>query len=497
MPEFVTDGVIPDRFVDYTRRLVAYTTESDARDRAFQDLFEMLSKPSTGAPRGFDVDDTVMLFTLGNTNVAVFYLHNEQVAVGEVIRRIREQPRFADISLERDVRMVMLQQAVPNDPLYRFQWGLKKIGIEAASKRVAEVTPPRPAVTVAIIDSGIQKTHEDLDSASISGLRVIPPASNNFADDIGHGTMVAGTITAHTNNALGIAGEASNIYIFAVKFNDVRTPPTGVAAVAAIYQALLRGAKIINASWHVLNVTGLLALAIQSAGSQGCLVVAAAGNSGSDNTEIPTLPASYDFDNMVVAMASDEHDEKAWFSNYGANVDLAAPGVRILSTGLYYVNPAYRGYSGTSAAAAYVSGAAALLLKIDDWTPQEIRTHLIASAEPVRKLRGLCQANGRLSLSRAVLGPFSIVRPQAAEQLRQGASYRVQWRSAYDTPVVRTVEIAFIDQATGAILSRFGGLPNNGRSQVVVPNVATRQAIVRVRCEQKNLYADSRAFRIV
>jgi hypothetical protein len=480
----MSDVVIPDEFVDYRRRLIAYT-ESETFDRAFQALFEGLQE--------FGVDQKVMQFRLGNTNVQVFYLRDERFDVGEVISLV--QPRYANIRLERDVRMAMLQQAV-DDPLYRFQWALKKIGIEAAWARVAEVTP-RPAVTVAIIDSGIQQRHQDLDSANISRLRVIPPASNNFADDIGHGTMLAGTIMAQSNNALGIAGTASNVRVFAAKFNDARTPPTALAAVAAIYQALLSGAKIINASWHVLEDTGLLAQAILYAGSQGCLFVAAAGNFGSDNTTIPTLPASYDFDNMVVVMASDEHDEKAWFSNYGANVDLAAPGVRTLSTGLYYVNPAYRVYSGTSAAAAHVSGAAALLLKIDDWTPQEIPAHLIASAEPIRKLNGLCRANGRLSLSRAVLGPFSIVRPQAAEQLQQGVSYRVEWRSEYVTPVVNTVGIAFIDQATGAILSRFGGLPNNGHRQVVVPNAATRQAIVRVCCEQKNLYADSQAFRIV
>jgi thermitase len=484
MEKDMPEVVIPDEFVDYRRRLIAYG-DSETFDRAFQALFDGLKE--------FGVDKKSMKFTLGNTTVLVFYLHDERFDVGEVISIV--QPRHANIRLERDVRMTMLQQAV-DDPLYRFQWALKKIGIEDAWTRVAEVTA-RPAVTVAIIDSGIQQRHEDLDSASISGLRVIPPAGNNFADDMGHGTMVAGTITAHTNNALGIAGAASNVRVYAVKFNDARTPPTALAAVAAIYQSLLAGAKIINASWHVLEDSGVLAQAILFAGSQGCLVVAAAGNFGSDNTAIPTLPASYDFDNMLVVMASDEHDEKAWFSNYGANVDLAAPGVRILSTGLYYVNPAYRVYNGTSAAAAHVSGAAALLLKIDDWTPQEIRAHLIASAEPIRKLHGLCRANGRLSVSRAVLGPFSIVRPQAAEQLQQGASYRVEWQSQYVTPIVNTVEIVFIDRMTGAILGRFGGFPNNGRRQVVVPNGATRQAIVRVRCEQKNLYADSPAFRIV
>jgi len=200
---------------------------------------------------------------------------------------------------------------------------------------------------------------------------------------------------------------------------------------------------------------------------------------------------------MIVVMASDENDDKAWFSNYGTDVELAAPGVRILSTGLYYVNPAYREYNGTSAAAAHVSGAAALLLEIDDWTPHELREHLVASAEPVRALRGICRANGRLNLRQSVLGPFAITRPSGGEQLPQGATYRVEWRSEYVAPVVNSVEILFIDQTTGMVLSRNGGFPNNGRRRVVVPNQATPRAIVRLRCEQKNLYADSASFQII
>src|SRR5205814_9913474 len=107
---------------------------------------------------------------------------------------------------------------------------------------------------------------------------------------------------------------------------------------------------------------------------RGVLVVAAAGNQGSDNTQIPLIPADYALSNMISVMATDRSDGKPGFSNYGNNVDIAAPGVNILSTGLYFRTPAYREYTGTSPAAAQVSAAAAMLLAIDStWSPSQIR----------------------------------------------------------------------------------------------------------------------------
>jgi thermitase len=474
---------IPGEFVDYRRRLIVYS-ESQHLQVEFDLFLEALKE--------FDPAPEIMRFELGNIVVRVLYLRNERFAVGEAIAQI--QPRFPNFRLEGDARMAVLQAV--NDPLYPQQWALEKIEAEAAWTRVAQVVARAP-VTVAVIDSGIKRDHEDLNQAGINGLRIIPPSNNNFADDTGHGTMLAGTIAGVANNARGIAGEAPNARIFAFKFTDARTPPTALAAVAAIDLAVINGARVINASWHVLEDSGLLRQTILYAGRQGCVIVVAAGNYGSNNTKIPTLPASYGFDNMVVVMASDRHDEKSWFSNYGSTVDLAAPGEGVVSTGLYYVNPAYRAYSGTSAAAAHVSGAAALLLAIDDWTPHEIREHLVASADPIPSLQGICRANGRLNLRRAVLGPFSIVKPGGGEQLTRGSAYDVTWGSEYIAPVVNSVEIAFINRATGVALGRFGGLPNNGHRQVVVPNQATAQVIVRVRCEQKNLYADSATFEII
>src|SRR5205823_8072585 len=166
------------------------------------------------------------------------------------------------------------------------------------------------------------------------------------------------------------------------------------------------------------------------------------------------FPADYRYDNIISVMASDRNDSKPGFSNYGGEkVDVAAPGQHILSASIYRglpphgpvlspeteFNPAYRFYDGTSAAAAFASGAAAMLLSIDDtWKPNEIRDHLIASADECAGLRGLCRANGRLNLRRAVCGPFSVTVPGAEAGFKSGEKITVKWQLEYDSPVVKT-----------------------------------------------------------
>ena len=152
------------------------------------------------------------------------------------------------------------------------------------------------------------------------------------------------------------------------------------------------------------------------------LVVAAAGNSGSDNTQIPILPASYrgsvrgkpPLDNLIAVMATDYSDNKCEFSNYGANVDLAAPGKDVFSTSIYFVSPplpppngvyspAYRLYSGTSAAAAHVSAAAGLLLAIDDWT----RSKSVTSSSPRAIRSPICRAPVATGLGSTCGAPYA------------------------------------------------------------------------------------------
>ena len=302
----------------------------------------------------------------------------------------------------------------------------------------------------------------------------------------------------------------------AIKCNDASNRPTAAVAAAGMVYAVIQHARVINASWHVLD-QGLLYSVISALGSQNppVLVVAAAGNSGSDNTKIPILPASYrgsvrgkpPLDNLIAVMATDHSDEKCAFSNYGVNVDLAAPGEDILSTSIYFVSPplppptpvyspAYRLSSGTSASAAFVSAAAGLLLATDDWTPAQIRDQLVASGDTIPNLQGAGRNGPRLNLGRALCGPFLVTQPGADVTLKQGTAYTVQWLNSYNAPIVASVAVQFIDHSSDAVLHTFPGLPNSGSATVIVPNRKMTQVIVRVRCEQKNLYADSAAFQI-
>jgi subtilisin family serine protease len=433
---------------------------------------------------------------------------------------------------------------VPDDPLYTVpggawkweaeQWALTKIHAESAWRRVAVARSAHPPVIVAIVDSGAQAGHEDFQSggaSTLTGTRILPPAGPNFADNTGHGTMLAGIIAAVSNNHIGIAGLGSvpitaagpaapvDIPVInpcAIKCNDMVHRPTAAVAAAGMVYAVIQRARVVNASWHVLD-QGLLYHTIKALGSFNppVLVVAAAGNSGSDNTQIPILPASYrgsvrgkpPLDNLIAVMATDHADSKCEFSNYGVNVDLAAPGEDVFSTAIYFVSPplpsptriyspAYRLSTGTSASAAHVSAAAGLLLAInDDWTPAEIRDHLVASGDIIPNLQGAGRDGPRLNLARAVRGPFSVTQPRAGVTLAQGAGYTVQWLNLYNAPIVTSVAVHFID-AVGTILGSFPGLPNTGSATVVVPNRATPQARIRVQCEQKNLYADSAVFQI-
>ncbi|MGH7333870.1 MAG: S8 family peptidase [Candidatus Rokuibacteriota bacterium] len=293
--------------------------------------------------------------------------------------------------------------ATVDDPLFWDQWALHKISAEAAWAKAVGAQ----AVVVAIIDTGICPPHPDLaahlwtNAFGHHGFNVLTN-THHVADADGHGTLLAGTIGAVSNNTLGIAAAEWPIQLMAVKFHDVRTPPTAWNATVGIAWAVLQGARVINASWDVGLPLVFLRFAIEFAGLAGTIVVAAAGNDGLDNDVLPTYPASYALPNVVSVMASDEGDDKPGFSNYGrTTVHLAAPGVRILSTHSYFVTPAWRYYSGTSAACAHVTNAAALLRAVRPaWTPHQVRQRLINTVDKSPWLS--CLAEGRLNLERAI-----------------------------------------------------------------------------------------------
>jgi subtilisin family serine protease len=401
---------------------------------------------------------------------------------------------------------VLHAAAVPDDPGYAEQWALPRVSGPGAWARAFGMTPSN--VLVAIVDSGIQwakdgasvwQPHPDLAASMAAG----GPPPEEVQDLDGHGTFLAGTVAAVSNNALGIAALAwpagAAIKILALRFFDLGLPLTAFGAAAAIDQAVALNADIINVSWDVGMPSTPLRDALDLTLQQGRLVVVAAGNDGTDNDLLPTWPASYGFANMISVMASTRRDDKASFSNYGlTSVDLAAPGVGILSTHFYLTTPAYRTYSGTSAACAFVTSAAALLKALNPGlTPPEIKAHLRASVDRFPDdLK--CVARGRLNLESAISGPLQIAEPAANVSWNIGTNRDVTWTSAYATAACPTVGV-FLSRNGGPFDVPLGGsLAADGVCTVLVPGPAVANARIRVVSDlAPSLFTESPVFKII
>jgi subtilisin family serine protease len=272
--------------------------------------------------------------------------------------------RAADIVEHVEKHALRYPTMTPNDPDISRQWGLAKM----KAREAWDITRGRPEVIVAVIDTGVDYSHPDLQdniwlntaelTAELNGVKDkdedgngyiddirgwdfvgndanIPKADNDPMDVYGHGTHVAGIIAATGNNGTGIAGINWQVKIMALKAADNGGTFLEFSIIEAIQYAIAKGAKIINCSFggdsrSVEEENAFIALK-----NAGILAVCAAGNDGRNtNTNItPKYPSSYDLDNIISVTASDENDNLATFSNYGStSVDLMAPGVNIYST---------------------------------------------------------------------------------------------------------------------------------------------------------------------
>jgi len=265
----------------------------------------------------------------------------------------------------------------PNDFYYPNQWAHPVINSPAAW----DLSTGSSAVTVAVIDTGVDMDHPELLPQIAENGYDFANNDSNPDDDNGHGTHVAGIIAATGNNHQGIAGMAWQTQIMPVKVLDSDGSGDDAGTALGITYAVAHGADIINLSLGGVGNSTTLYNAVKYAYNHGVLVVASGGNCGDVNyerngcsSENQTIyPAAYDTEVFAVAATSDT-DSAASFSNRGAYVDIAAPGVDIIST---YRNGGYAVFNGTSQAAPHVSGLAALLLTIDPaLTVQEIQTHI-------------------------------------------------------------------------------------------------------------------------
>lgn len=270
----------------------------------------------------------------------------------------------------------------PNDDWYQFmgiylQWGLydpenPNVGIDA--ERAWDITTGSPDVIIAVVDTGVMTDHEDLYAKIVPGRNVITgvPNPEDAYDDHGHGTFVAGVAAATTNNVLGIAGVSWGARIMPIKALDSTGYGTEADAAAGIIWAADHGAKVINMSFGGYDDVPVERDAINYAAAKGCVLVAASGN---DDSDTPFYPAAYE--PVIAVGASNEYGQRCtaydWGeggSNYGSYLDVVAPGNFILGT---WNDGSYTFSSGTSAAAPFVSGIAALIWSYyPNWSNAEV-----------------------------------------------------------------------------------------------------------------------------
>ncbi len=269
---------------------------------------------------------------------------------------------------------------VPNDPEYSKQWNFRSINVEQAWDETKG-----DGITVAVIDTGVTQVPDLKLTKFVPGYNFVNDRVD-AADDNGHGTHVAGTIAQSTNNGYGVAGIAYEAKIMPLKVLSAGGGGTVADIAEAIRFAADNGAKVINLSLGGGGESRLLKEAIDHAYNQGAVIVAAAGNS---NQNAAAYPARYP--RVISVAATDAAGEKSPYSNYGAGVDIAAPGGseagKILQN---TIDPSsgqsvFVGFQGTSMAAPHVSGVAALIEASGVTEPEEVLKVLKQSVRKVQE----------------------------------------------------------------------------------------------------------------
>ena len=309
----------------------------------------------------------------------------------------------------------------PNDPRFAEQWALSEISVTQAWAR----TKGSSEIVIAVLDSGVEYTHADLvnniwtrpasvapyqdrDLGTIDDVHGYNAAANDGdpMDENGHGTFCAGVIGAECGNNAGVCGLNWKTQIMPLKFMHAGGFGYVADAVEAINYAIDRkragvNLRVINASWGLNQPSRALEDVISKAYEVGILLVAASGSTSSDNDTSQRYPSGYSLGNIISVAATDRSDALAQFSNYGATrVHLAAPGKDILTTAL---GNDHEQHSGTSMAAAVVTGVAALALSAQpNLSVDELRLLLLKSVDIPPGLRGKVSTGGRINAAKAV-----------------------------------------------------------------------------------------------
>lgn len=414
---FVAVGKLSIAQDKFGKELLVKVRSSSLGKRAFsEDVLSTISKINT--PADIEVKsliDEVLLKKLGdeNSSLANIFVVNlpPQADLDELIRNLTESSNIEYAQLNHTLKVDHFN-STPDDSLFAQQYSLSLL----RASQAWEITTGASEVLIAVIDTGVQQDHPDLinalwinraedlnldgraDSSDYNG---IDDDNNGFIDDVagwdftdapnfpdggdyrgrdndprdenGHGTSVSGLIAATAGNSIGIAGLAYGCRVMNLRAGTSQGLLEEDDVASAILYAVAMGAKVINMSFGDVLASPMLRDVIAFAHSRNVVLVASAGNDASNQ---PHYPSGYS--ESIAVGASDNFDRLALFSNYGATIDVVAPGVDLWTTAL---NSRYRLFSGTSAAAPLVSALAALMISNDPQLDNEtVRSRLQASA---------------------------------------------------------------------------------------------------------------------
>jgi thermitase len=388
--------------------------------------------PSAASAQSYDPSTVLVKFRPGTPGAVQRAVLNLVPGVGQTVGRVdgvganvvrvSRDPAVVAARLRRnptvlyaEPNFVMSISATPNDPLYADEYGLHNSG-QTGGTADADIDAPEGwdaaglaafpstgGARVGIIDTGIDGVHPDLAGKRV-GCATSFTAGTTIqngvcTDDNGHGTHVAGTISANTNNAQGVAGVAFNSPLVICK---ALATPAGTGLTSDIANCLnwtsqQAGVKVISMSLGG-GESATLRTAVQQAAARGVLMIAAAGNDGDATLNYPAA-----YPEVVSVAATDHDDQRASFSNANSDVEIAAPGDAVQST---YLGGSYTSLSGTSMATPHVSGVAALLFgRTPGATAAQVRSSLTAAVDDLGPAgRDTSFGFGRVNLCKAMGG---------------------------------------------------------------------------------------------
>ncbi|MDP2948494.1 MAG: S8 family serine peptidase [Chloroflexota bacterium] len=367
------------------------------------------------------------------------------------IASLRADARVASVEEDYQVRIV--------DTELDNSWGVKRIGAG-----LVHPTNQGVGVKVAIIDTGIDYRHSDLNANYVGGYDFVNRDSDPL-DDHGHGTLVAGVVAAEDNGA-GVVGVAPQAQLYALKVLSSSGWGYVSDIIAALQWAQSHGIQVVNMSLGSSQGSLSFQAAVTNASNAGIVVVAAAGNSGdcSGSTDTVSYPARYA--EVIAVGATDSYDSRPCFSSMGPTVELAAPGVSVRTT---YPNGSYAYASGTSLASPHVAGAAALVLAsgVTDGngngrTNDEVRARFQQTADDLGAAgRDTWYGYGLVDADEAVGGggppppashDVAVTGLTAPASVTQGSTVQVTVAVANQGSVAETFSVTLEDTTAGTVI---------------------------------------------